>query len=84
MADCKCSDDLPEGQHWSACRIASLEAERDRLRAELAECKEALRDCASGLRYIADTYGKLYGVGWERALGKAKRAITGQETSHER
>lgn len=40
-----------------------------------AELLEALEDMLSGWKYIRDNHGDLYGVGWERAQGKAESAI---------
>lgn len=45
--------------------------ERDQLVDEVKALRDALRDCAGGLRYIRQSYGELYGVGFDRALGKA-------------
>jgi hypothetical protein len=36
---------------------------------------EALRDMLAGWVYIRETYGDLYGVGWDRAQDKANAAI---------
>jgi hypothetical protein len=36
---------------------------------------EALRDMHSGWKYIRDSHGDLYGVGWDRAQTKAEEAI---------
>lgn len=36
---------------------------------------EALRDMLAGWKYIRDTHGDLYGVGWDRAQGKAEEAL---------
>lgn len=74
-ADCVCDHD------WTPPAVIALRAEIERLRAELAEALEAVRDCASALRYIAETYGKLYGVGWDRALAKADAAMAELEES---
>lgn len=35
----------------------------------------ALEDMFNGWRYIRETHGDLYGVGWDRAEGKARAAI---------
>lgn len=55
-----------------------------RLIAAAPELLEALRDMLSGWRYIRETHGDLYGVGWDRAQGKAEGAIakaTGKESA---
>lgn len=36
---------------------------------------EALRDILSGWRYIRESHGDLYGVGWDRAQSKAEAAL---------
>lgn len=35
----------------------------------------ALKDCSSGLRYIRQEHGELYGVGFDRAIGAADKAL---------
>lgn len=45
------------------------------LAAEVRELRDALSDCAGGLRYIRETHGELYGVGFDRALGKANARL---------
>ena len=47
---------------------ARLERERD-------EAREALRDMLSGWKYIRQVHGDLSGVGWNRAQGKAEKAL---------
>ena len=42
---------------------------------------EALKDMRNGWRYIRETYGDLYGVGWDRAEDKANAAITRAATA---
>ena len=44
--------------------------------AQIEALKDALSDCASGLRYIRQGHGDLYGVGWDRALGKADACLS--------
>lgn len=46
-----------------------------RLIAAAPELLEALRDMLSGWNYIRSMHGDLYGVGWDRAQGKAESAI---------
>lgn len=41
----------------------------------VAELVEALRDMLSGWRYIRQSHGDLYGVGWDRAQNKAEAAL---------
>ncbi|UWX68851.1 hypothetical protein [Burkholderia gladioli] len=41
----------------------------------VAELVEALRDMLSGWRYIRQSHGDLYGVGWDRAQNKAETAL---------
>lgn len=39
---------------------------------ELEEIKKLARDAVSALRYIEQTYGRLYGVGWDGVFESAK------------
>jgi hypothetical protein len=50
-----------------------------RLHAVNAELLEALKDMHSGWKYIRETHGDLYGVGWDRAQEKAEAAIAKAE-----
>ncbi len=62
-------------------QAAQIEQMRQQLAAALAACKlkdEALSDMRSGWRYIRETYGDLYGVGWERAENKSDAALAAQ------
>lgn len=47
----------------------------DILEGRIAELEAALRDCSAGLAYIREHHGDLYGVGFERALGAANKAL---------
>ncbi len=49
-------------------RLAAAERDAARLR-------EALLDMRSGWKYIRETHGDLYGVGWDRAQDKADAAL---------
>jgi hypothetical protein len=40
---------------------------------KLAELAEALRDAVAGYKYIEDSHGRLYGVGFDRIYDKAKK-----------
>jgi hypothetical protein len=57
--------------HTSA---AELDANA-RLIAAAPELLEALEDMFNGWRYIRETHGDLYGVGWDLAEWKARAAI---------
>lgn len=46
-----------------------------RLMAAAPELLEALEDMLSGWKYIRESHGDLYGVGWDRAQDKAEFAI---------
>ena len=46
-----------------------------RLIAAAPDLLEALQDMLSGWKYIRETHGDLYGVGWDRAQEKAEKAI---------
>lgn len=47
----------------------------DVLQAEVAKQRAALVDLLAGWRYIRQAHGDLYGVGWDRAQGKAEAAL---------
>lgn len=49
-----------------------------------ADLREALRDMLAGWRYIRETYGDLYGVGWDRAEDKARAALASAPVADER
>jgi hypothetical protein len=55
--------------------VQPLLDEIERLRARVEMLEAALRDMLSGWRYIRETHGDLYGVGWDRAEGKASAAL---------
>ena len=41
----------------------------------LQQARDALEDNRSGMAYIRQSHGDLYGVGWERAEQKAQKAL---------
>lgn len=47
----------------------------DKLRAAAEMALEALKDMNCGWRYIRESHGDLYGVGWDRSQEKADDAI---------
>ena len=49
------------------------------LEAEVKTLREALIDMRSGWKYIRETHGDLYGVGWDRAQNKADAALAARE-----
>jgi hypothetical protein len=58
---------------WSAARDRAEEDAR-RL-AAFPALVDALEDMFNGWRYIRETHGDLYGVGWDRAEDKARAAL---------
>jgi len=46
---------------------------------EIERLREALRDMLAGWRYIRQTHGELYGVGWDRCEQSASAALKEQE-----
>ena len=58
-----------------AIEAEALRVENRLLMRELAEMRAALADMLSGWRYIRESHGDLYGVGWDRAQGKAENAL---------
>ena len=49
------------------------------LETEVKTLQEALIDMRSGWKYIRETHGDLYGVGWDRAQNKADAALAAGE-----
>lgn len=56
-------------------RVSRNENANARLIAASPDLLEALKDMLSGWRYIRESHGDLYGVGWDRAQEKAENAI---------
>ncbi len=50
-----------------------------RLIAASRDLLDALKDMHSGWKYIRETHGDLYGVGWDRSQEKAEAAIAKAE-----
>ena len=67
-----------DAYHTMACHKQSA-AELRRLHAVNADLLEALKDMHSGWKYIRETHGDLYGVGWDRSQEKAEAAIAKAE-----
>lgn len=75
------------GLEAEACAVESLRARHQSttdalnpaLRASYksgqASMRPALADLLAGWRYIRQSHGDLYGVGWDRAQGKAEAAL---------
>lgn len=57
--------------------------EREEAKPLIDELREALRDMLSGWIYIRQMHGDLYGVGWDRAQGKAEAAMANATTGSE-
>jgi hypothetical protein len=57
--------------HHTACASAVAA-----LQARCAALEAALTDMLAGWKYIRRFHGDLYGVGWDRAQGKAERALS--------
>jgi hypothetical protein len=68
--------------YWT---VASYNRQRDeakanaRLIAAAPELLAALKDIYSGWKYLRETHGDLYGVGWDRSQEKAEAAIAKAE-----
>lgn len=60
--------DQNDFRRLAAAHLLALEANRQML-------VEALEDMNNGWEYIRSTHGDLYGVGWDRAQGKADAAL---------
>lgn len=68
----KMSDDGDELQ----CIARHVSYKNAHLIAAAPDLYEALADMLSGWKYIRETHGDLYGVGWDRAQQKAETAIS--------
>jgi len=66
---------------WRNSREDHAAAMLRQLLTQRAELLEALKDMRNGWRYIRETHGDLYGVGWDRAENKANAAITNTEAT---
>lgn len=80
------ADDLENhvetGGRWSRDRAdraaALLRHQHEQLASKdkvIEKLVEALRDMNNGWKYIREFHGDLYGVGWDRAGGKADAAL---------
>lgn len=71
------ANDLEEGRqvHLNGDFLRRVAAEISRLTSERDALREALRDMNAGWKYIRQSHGDLYGVGWDRAQGKADAAL---------
>lgn len=49
----------------------------------ITQAIEALEDITAGWKYIRSMHGDLYGVGWDRAQGKAEAALTSLRAAQE-
>ena len=58
---------LPDG--GQACKAYSQQSEQIQI------MRDALIDARSGMNYIRQTYGELYGVGFDRVENKIKLAL---------
>ena len=67
------------GVGYSQQTMDAVVREREELRSLSAKLLEALKDMHSGWKYIRETHGDLYGVGWDRAQEKAEAAIARAE-----
>jgi hypothetical protein len=47
----------------------------DEFARQARQLEDALLDARSGMRYIRETHGALYGVGFDRVEEKAKKAL---------
>lgn len=63
--------------------LAKEHLRAERIRDAAPELLAALKDMLSGWKYIRESHGDLYGVGWDRAQDNAEDAIrkaTGEQT----
>jgi hypothetical protein len=65
--------------HEMKLSVRGYEIQIKDLKAVNAELLDALKDMHGGWKYIRETHGDLYGVGWDRAQKKAEAAIAKAE-----
>lgn len=68
------------GHVWQTPDVYWSEADKEdianaQLIAAAPDLYEALEDMLSGWKYIRESHGDLYGVGWDRAQNKARAAL---------
>ena len=61
---------------FHASRFEAYQAAHAAQQKRVEELEAALRDMLSGWRYIRETHGDLYGVGWDRAQEKSEQALS--------
>lgn len=72
-------DNVPLIEEWARCftRAAELLAQCHLQPVSVSERLQQMEDLAAdavtGLRYIEESHGRLYGVGWDRVYDKANR-----------
>lgn len=71
-----------EGLEKTPIRVVYVTEAQVDLIAAAPELLGALKDALSGLQYIRQTHGDLYGVGWDRVEQKASAAIAKAEGNH--
>ena len=64
------------GSGWHKGTLPELRESLQWALGEIERLRDALLDCASGLKYIRQQHGELYGVGFDRALGKADAILS--------
>ena len=60
-------------------RLAETEAKLSSAEATIKSLRDALADALAGFRYIRQSHGDLYGVGWDRI--EAYRALLAKDAS---
>ena len=63
--------EVDQAAHRSICGLLDAkDAEIETLKDALAALRDLAADAVSGLRYIEQQHGRLYGVGWDRVYDK--------------
>lgn len=65
----------PPTPFWNQAAVEEAVRQALAAQASVPDLIEALKEMLSGWRYIRETHGDLYGVGWDRAEDKASAAL---------
>ena len=71
-----CGSILSPNRMWQECDAALAMEVSQQLETTPVSLMEAYRDAIAGLRYIEQTAGRLYGVGWDRVFDTADSLLS--------
>lgn len=66
-------ESTPAGEAWAVIERNIYSPEQVQVNHRLNQMEDLAADAVSGLRYIEQQYGRLYGVGWDRVYEKADK-----------